>query len=360
LLAAALVFAFAACRGDSDNGPSSSETPDGSDASASPTRDARSSGDGEALDTEEIVERLSPSVVQVVTEGAALNVFGELEPSRGIGTGVVIDDDGRIVTNDHVIRLDGETLASEISVTLSDGRTVDATVVGSDQQTDIAVIDIDATSLTPAELGDEASLPVGSDVVAIGFALGLEGGPSVTRGVVSAKSRSIQESVTTIPDAIQTDASINPGNSGGPLVDERGRVVGINTAIALGAQNIGFAISIDLAKPIIDELIADGQVARGYLGVTSTDVTPARAAQLDLPVERGVGVVTVAPGSPADEAGLQPNDIMVGIGQEEIENLGHVLEALRRYGPGERVTVRFYRGEELRETEVTLAERPDA
>jgi S1-C subfamily serine protease len=313
---------------------------------------------GSQLSTEEIVRQLRPSVVQVLTEGASPDIFGQLEPSQGIGTGFIIDEEGHIITNNHVVRIGGSQVANQITVTLSDGRTAEAEVVGTDPQTDLAVLKIDLGDLTPAELGDAASLNVGEDVVAIGFALGLEGEPTVSRGVVSAKARTIQEETVSINDAIQTDASINPGNSGGPLVDNQGRVVGINTAIIQGAQNIGFSISIDVAKPIVEELVTGGTVQRGYIGVQLTDITPSLAQNLDLPVDEGVGIVQVVPGSPAAEAGLEQNDIIVGLEDQEVTNTGDLLEALRSYEAGDTVTVRLYRDDEQQELDITLGAQP--
>ncbi|OGO50334.1 MAG: hypothetical protein A2148_06625 [Chloroflexi bacterium RBG_16_68_14] len=348
---ALLAVLVAACNG---NGGVASPTA----TSTAGTTEAPTREPGARLSTVEIVRKLRPSVVQVVTEGAQLNVFGELVPSRGLGTGVIIDAEGLIVTNNHVVRV-GDALASRITVTLADGRTLSASVVGADPQTDLAVLKIDAQGLTPAELGDVSALPVGADVVAMGFALGLEGDPTVTRGVVSAKNRTIQEQSVSINDAIQTDASINPGNSGGPLVDDRGRVVGISTAIIQGGENIGFAISIDLVKPIVEELIRNGRVERGFLGVRFTDITPSLARNLGLPAEEGVGLAEVVAGSPADEADLRPEDIIIALGDTKIRNSGDLLEALRRHRAGERVKVRFYRDGDEQETEVTLGAQPE-
>ena len=311
---------------------------------------------GLRLSTEDIVRKLRPSVVQVLTEGATRNTFGQLVPSQGIGTGVILDTEGHIVTNDHVIRVGG-AIANTITITLWDGRTASATVVGADPATDLAVLKIDLDGLTPAELGDVATLAVGAEVVAVGFALGLAGDPTVTRGVISAKGRTIQEDSISINDAIQTDAGINPGNSGGPLVDDNGRVIGINTAIISGAQNIGFAISIDLAKPIIEELLTNGRVERGFLGVTPTDITPSLARNLGLPSDRGVGLVSVDPDSPAAEGGLQANDIIIRLAGTEIRNSGDLVEVLRQYREGEEVTVHFYRDGDEEETTVTLGGR---
>jgi S1-C subfamily serine protease len=349
-----VLLLLTACNGDGREEPGAS-TASSPGPAATATIELPSSGS--SLSTEQIVQVLRPSVVQVLTEGAARNVFGELVPSQGIGTGVILDEEGHIVTNDHVIRV-GQSIASRITVTLSDGRTARATVVGADPQTDLAIIQIDEEGLSPAELGSLGSLPVGAEVVAMGFALGLEGDPTVTRGVVSAKGRTIQEQTgISINDAIQTDASINPGNSGGPLVDDRGRVVGINTAIAGNAQNIGFAISIDLVKSVIEELIANGVVRRAFLGITFQDITPGLARNLDLPTDEGVGIAVVEPGSPAADAGLEPNDIIIGLGDDQITNSGDLLEALRGYPAGDTVEVRYYRNGQLEETDITLGER---
>ena len=355
-------LAFVACDGDG-NGDATA-TPGATGEALETATPFPTAEPGAQLSTVEIVQRLSPSVVQVLTEDATQNIFGEVVPSRGIGTGVIIDDEGHILTNNHVVRVGGSPtgpVSSTITVTLFDGSTAGATVVGTDPQVDLAVIKIERQGLVPAELGDTETLPVGSQVVAIGFALGLEGAPSVTSGVVSAKDRTIdQQQGISINGLIQTDASINPGNSGGPLVDDRGRVVGINTAIIANVENVGFAISIDLARPVAQELIANGFVNRGFLGVTVRDVTPGLAASLGLPAEQGVTIDAIVAGSPADDAGLQPSDILIAIGESDIRNGGDLLEALRRHRAGERVTVHYYRDGGEEETDVTVGSRPDS
>ena len=315
---------------------------------------------GPRLSTVEIVRKLRPSVVHVLTE----DTTGFGTTSRGVGTGIIIDTEGHIVTNNHVVRVGGVPtgrIADRVTVTLFDGETAIARVVGTDPETDVAVLQIDVAGLIPAELGDVATLPVGSEVVAMGFALALQGDPTVTRGVVSAKNRTLQQPNIniSIPDAIQTDASINPGNSGGPLVDDRGRVIGINSIIIPGAQNIGFAISIDLVRPIAAELIESGQVERGFLGVGFDDITPSRAAIEGLPVDQGVIVNDVVAGSPAESAGLRPDDIIVGLEEASITSSGDLLEALRRYRVGTEVTVRFYRDGSEQEATTVLVDRPN-
>jgi serine protease Do len=351
----ALILTLSACKGGGEQGPTPEPTETAPAATASPT--AVPTRTGAPLSVPDIVKLLRPSVVRVQTEGATLDILGRPVPTQGVGTGVIIDQEGHIITNDHVVSLDS-TVASHITITLSDGRTVTAKVVGTDPPTDLAVLKIDATGLTPATLGDVSDLQVGEEVVAIGYALDLPGGPTVTQGVVSAKGRIIQEASYSISDAIQTDASINPGNSGGPLVDDHGEVVGIDTAIISQAQNIGFAISIDLAKPLVQEIIQTGSVSRGFLGVSTVDVTPSVAASFNLPVDSGVGVAAVTPDSPADKAGLRVNDIIVRLGDVTINNSGDLVQALTKYRAGDTITVVFYRGNQQQQVEVTLATRP--
>jgi len=192
----------------------------------------------------------------------------------------------------------------------------------------------------------------------IGFALGLEGAPTVTRGVLSAKGRTIEEEQYTIPDAIQTDAGINPGNSGGPLVNADGEIIGINTAIIRGAQNIGFAISVGLVQPIVRELIESGRIERAFLGVGTVDVTAGIADSFNLPVDDGVAITAVGEGTPAAEAGLRENDVIVRVAGERVRNGGELLVVLAGYRAGDTVEVEYYRGNDLRTAEVTLAERP--
>jgi serine protease Do len=351
----ALFLTLSACKGGGGQSPTPEASATAPAATASLT--AVPTRTGALLRVPDIVKLLRPSVVRIQTEGATLDILGRPVPTQGVGTGVIIDQEGHIVTNDHVVRLDSG-LASRVTVTLSDDRTVTAEIVGTDAPTDLAVLKIDATNLTPATLGNVSDLQVGEQVVAIGYALDLPGGPTVTQGVVSAKGRVIQEAPYSISDAIQTDASINPGNSGGPLVDDHGEVVGIDTAIIAQAQNIGFAISIDLAKPLVQDIIQKGFVSRGFLGVNVVDVTPSVAASFNLPVDRGIGVATVTSGSPADKAGLRVNDIIVRLGDVTINSSGDLLQALTKYQAGDKITVVFYRGSQQQEAEVTLTQRP--
>ena len=219
-------------------------------------------------------------------------------------------------------------------------------------------IDASGQGLQPATFADPKDLTVGETVIAIGYALDLPGNPTVTRGVLSATNRSIQETQTTIDPALQTDASINPGNSGGPLVDLDGRVIGINTAAIQNAQNVDFAISVALVQPISSELIKSGDITRGFMGIGTVDITKALASSLDLPVDHGVGVVNVASGSPADQAGIQADDIIVAIAGQQVANSGDLLNVLQKNGPGKTVSVDFYRGAKKMSANVTLGKNP--
>jgi S1-C subfamily serine protease len=354
---AVVAFAAVACEGggaEPTQTPSATVTVVASPA-ASPAAGTTPSAQGTLLTTPEIVRLLEPSVVHVLIEGTTFSVFGQPMATEGVGTGVIIDDAGHILTNNHVVFIDSGTPAQRITVTLSDGRQFQADLVGGDRPTDLAVLKIDAENLTPASLGDTAQLQVGDDVVAIGHALDLAGGPTVTRGVVSAKDRLIQEDPYIIPGAIQTDAPINPGNSGGPLVNMYGEVVGITTQVIRGtAEGIGFAISIDTAKPIAQDLIEKGQVERGYLGINMVNITPAIAEEYDLAVDSGVGIGSVQTDSPADLAGLAAGDIIVKAAGREIKNSGDLLGVLTEHRAGETVTIEYYRDGDLEEAEVTL------
>ena len=248
-----------------------------------------------------------------------------------------------------------------IAVTLSNGKSFPAQVVGGDATTDTAVIRIEAPGLQPAVLGLSSSLEVGQEVIAIGHALGLPGGPTVSKGVVSALDRSIQvDAQTTMVDLIQTDAAINPGNSGGPLLTTRAEVIGINTAVFQGSQGISFAINIDDAKIVVAQLMERGYIDRGFLGISPANLPPALGNQLDVPVMEGLLVVQVVPDSPAAKAGLQEEDVIVELGDEPIRNTGELSKFLIAHPPGSMVTVVYFSeaaAEWRREHEEETAER---
>ena len=308
----------------------------------------------ESLATVRVVKALTPSVVQIVTEDRAMDMFNQPVPSRGVGTGIILDERGHILTNNHVI-----TGAQRITVTLSNGESFPAEQVGGDALTDVAVIRIDAVGVQAAILGRSSDLQVGQEVIAIGHALGLPGGPTVSKGVVSALGRSIDTSPqTTMVDLIQTDAAINPGNSGGPLANTRWEIIGMNTAIIQGSQGIGFAINIDDAKIVAAQLMERGYVERGFLGITPFNISLGLADQLGVPVTEGILLVRVVPDSGAGKAGLREEDVIVQMGGEPIRNTGELSKFMIANLPGETVTIVFFRGTDRKTTQATLGEHP--
>lgn len=308
----------------------------------------------EGLSTVRVVKVLTPSVVQIVTEARAMDTFNQPIPSRGVGTGIILDERGHILTNNHVI-----TGAERLIVTLSNGESFPAEQVGGDALTDVAVIRIDAVGVQPAMLGRSSDLQVGQEVIAVGHVLGLLGGPTVSKGVVSALGRSIDTSPqTTMVDLIQTDAAINPGNSGGPLANTRGEVIGMNTAIIQGSQGIGFAINIDDAKSVAAQLMERGYVERGFLGITPFNINPGLVDQLGVPVIEGILVVRVVPDSGAAKAGLREEDVIVQMGGASIRNTEELSKFMIANLPGESVTIVFFRGTDKKTTQATLGEHP--
>ncbi len=300
-----------------------------------------------------VVEKLAPSVVAIFTQGLATDFFFETVPTQGAGTGIVASQDGNILTNAHVV--EG---ARQIRVLLNNGEELPAELVGSDPATDLAVIKVDADNLTVASFGDSDTLLVGDPVVAMGQALGLRGGPTVTSGIVSALDRSIRTQGGVLENLIQTDAAINPGNSGGALTDMAGNVVGVNTAIAGDAQNIGFAIAITPARAIVEQLIESGEVIHPFLGIQMVELSPAIASQRDLPVDEGALIFQVVPGSPAAAAGLQENDVITRIQDQKVETASDVSKVINASQPGDRVELTIARGSDTTEVTATLAERP--
>ena len=310
---------------------------------------------GDNMTTVEAVRALGPSVVQISTDTVAISLYNRIVPQTGVGSGIIIDKVGNILTNNHVV--EGADL---VTVTLNDGRSYPATLVGSDNITDLAVIKISAAKLTPAKFGRSADLEVGEDVIAVGHALGLKGGPTVSKGVVSALERTIQtDAQKAMVDLIQTDASINPGNSGGPLANNKGEVIGINTAIIDDSNGIGFAINIDDAHVVVDQILASGNVLRGFLGITPFNVTDSIREQINLPVADGVIIAGVVTGFPAEKSGLQTEDVIVMLNKVSIENAGDLSKFLLNNPPGSKVEVRFYRNGELQSVGIVLADKPD-
>ncbi len=309
-----------------------------------------------SMPTTEVVKVLAPSVVNISTELATPTLFNAPFSPSGIATGVILSPEGHVLTNYHVV----ET-GQDITVTLSDGTNHEAEVVGQDPVTDIAVIRIvGVEDLEPARLGDSSTLEVGEDVIAIGHAMGLRGAPTVSKGVVSALGRSVDTTHnTTIVDLIQTDASINPGNSGGPLVNTRAEVIGINTVVVSVGQGIGFAININDAKEVARQIVDQGFVRRGYLGVLPLALNPLVAAQLGLDPEiEGIMLRHVVPDSPADDAGLRNGDIIISMGDQPLRNTGELGKFLISHQPGDIVNVTALRDDKELIASITLGERP--
>ena len=270
--------------------------------------------------------------------------------TQGAGSGVIISEDGYILTNNHVV--EG---ASEVTVTLSNKKEYQAQVIGLDPKTDLAVLKIDAEKPLPAaSMGNSENLKVGDWVVAIGNPFGLN--HTVTSGIVSAKGRVI--GAGPYDDFIQTDASINPGNSGGPLFNMNGEVVGINTAIIPQGQGIGFAIPVNTAKPLIPQLVSDGEVTRGYLGVNIQSITPELARALNIEEPKGALVADVTPGSPAEKGGIKRGDVIVSYDGKQVEG-HHVLPAMVAATPvDEKVTVAVLRDGKQRQLSVRVGKLP--
>jgi serine protease Do len=311
---------------------------------------------GSELSSQELVAEVAPAVVSIVTETVSYNWFWQAVPQTGAGSGIVISSDGYIVTNNHVV--EG---AQKVTVTLSDGSAFAATIVGSDAQTDLAVVKIDANNLTYLHFLSNSleQLSVLDPVVAVGNALALPGGPTWTTGVVSNLGRSIEESTgVVLNDIIQTDAAINAGNSGGPLLDTAGQVVGINVAIASNAENIGFAISTDTAIPVVQNLITEGKMVRPWLGVEVTTVTSTIQRYYNLSVSAGVLITSVTSGSPANKAGLRAGDVITKIDNEDISTAAELISAVSSHQIGDQVEIVYYRGNVQQVATATLEESP--
>jgi serine protease DegQ len=315
-------------------------------------------------------ERASPAVVSVVTSQPARRgphaddpwfrfFFGdrgpEAAPQAGLGSGVIVSPEGYLLTNHHVVK-DAEA----IEVRLADGRQASARLVGSDPDTDLAVLKLDLPSLPVVALGDAGALRVGDPVLAIGNPFNV--GQTVTAGIVSALGRT-RLGLSTYENFIQTDAAINPGNSGGALVDGQGHLVGINTAIfsrSGGSLGIGFAIPVDTARVVLDALVRDGQVARGWLGVEQSDLTPEFVDSFKLPVKQGALITGVLQGGPASQAGLKPGDVVLRLGDTPVAGTTQLLAAVAALKPGSTVPVTVQRGAQTLTLPVAVGQRPKA
>ncbi|MBI1185798.1 MAG: PDZ domain-containing protein [Alphaproteobacteria bacterium] len=299
----------------------------------------------------QVVERAGPSVVGV--RRGRRSRMGDIYD--GAGSGVIIASDGYALTNNHVVRG-----AERIEVVLHDGRVLAAQLVGADPDTDLALVRLDGNGFAAAALGDSDALRVGELMVAIGNPLGLQA--TVTVGVVSALRRTLRgESGRLIEDVIQTDAALNPGNSGGALVDAYGRVIGVNTAIAGGAQGICFAVPINTAKWIIPELMRDGRVTRGWFGVAgqTQGLAQALTRRLGLKTASGVLVIAVVEGGPALDAGVRIGDVVLSLNGEATETVDDIHRVLTRESIGKRLTLKVLRDGALVDLMLTVRARPE-
>jgi len=314
--------------------------------------------------------RATPAVVSIVaTKMARRNphaddprfrfFFGDEAASRqaqtGLGSGVIVSPEGYLLTNNHVI--EG---ADEIEVQLADGRQVRARVIGADPETDLAVLKIDLDKLPIVAFGDAPSLQVGDVVLAIGNPFNV--GQTVTAGIVSALGRN-QLGLSTFENFIQTDAAINPGNSGGALVDASGNLVGINTAIfsrSGGSMGIGFAIPVDIARQVMEAIVSEGRVTRGWIGVEPRDLTPEIAQSIGLQVASGVLITGVLQDGPASRGGLRPGDVVTRIGETPVANTTELMSAVAALRPRSEAVIGVQRGERALEMRLVIGERPAA
>lgn len=313
-----------------------------------------------------VASQVSPSVVSIVTESTGRNIYGISTIQQSAGSGIIISQNGYVMTNKHVVN----SSAENVEVILADGTSYDdVEFVGSDPTNDIAFLKIkNVSGLTPAKLGDSASLKVGQKVIAIGNALG-QYQNTVTTGIISGTSRPVMassangSSVEALENLLQTDAAINPGNSGGPLVGLNGEVIGINTAVASQAEGIGFAIPINDAKGMIKTLLADGKVVKPYVGVRYISVTPDVVKQYNLNVKNGAYVKSspnapaVVSGSPAEKAGLKEGDIITKIDDTPVDSAHPFASLIAQHSVGDKVKLVYLRDGRENTVEVTLAPR---
>jgi serine protease Do len=318
----------------------------------------------------DVAKKVSPSVVSITTtsQSSGFSFFGSSQSEEGAGTGIIVSGNGLIMTNNHVI-----SGASEIDVFASDGKEYkNAKVVAADTTNDLAFIQISASGLTPATLGDSSNVQVGTEVIAIGNALG-QYQNTVTQGIISGLGRPVAAgdedggSVEQLQNLFQTDAAINPGNSGGPLVNVGGQVIGIDTAVASDAQGIGFAIPINEAKQELQSVQSQGTISRPYLGVYYIPVTQAFASDNNLPVTNGAyvsgdsssGTPAVVSGSPAAQAGLQQGDIITKVGNQSISQSNTLSVLIGKYKVGDKVQLTYIRSGKTQTVTVTLQQAPN-
>ncbi len=307
----------------------------------------------------DIAVKVTPSIVNIdIRTAPQKGLFFDTGPQEGTGSGVIYKEDGYIITNNHVIQD-----AQEITVRLASGQELTGTKVGADPETDIAVVKIEKAGLPTLKLGDSDKLVVGELCVAVGSPFGFE--QSVTAGIVSALNRNISadspSGVTVLTDLIQTDAAINPGNSGGALCDSSARLIGINAVIASaagGSEGVGFAIPINTAQKVADDLIAGRPVSHPYIGILGQTVTDTIAEQYELPVSDGAYITRVVPDGPADKVGIKTGDIIVEIDGETVKGMDEIISEVRGRNAGDTISLTYYDGNEKKTVDVTLEKKP--
>ncbi len=302
-----------------------------------------------------IAKKAGPSIVGVKVNYVSQGMFGSLEEADEEGSGIIYSADGYIITNYHVISSALSNSNATVTVTFSNNESVDATIVGSDEVTDLAVLKVDKTGLTPAEIGVASNLEVGELAVAIGNPLGQELAGSVTVGYISALNRELTTDGRTYK-LIQTDAAINPGNSGGALVNSQGQVIGINT-VKIGAtevEGLGFAIPTDDAIPIIKELIQNKKIVRPYIGISGIDLNASNAKKYNL--AEGIYVSSILNNSPAAKAGIKKGDVIVGVDSKEVKTMEELNKIKNSKNVGDKMTLKINRNSKEVEVTITLEE----
>jgi len=300
------------------------------------------------------IDKLNESVVAIDSMRLTRNPRYGVVPLEGQGSGVIIDSNGYIITNNHVV-----AGASRVQIHLRDGRSFEGEVVGSDPATDVALIRVrNDTPLPAATLGDSDAIKVGQFALAIGNTLGLPGGSTASLGVIGALGRPLPWAEFVFEGLIQTDAAINPGNSGGPLADINGHVVGINTAMIPFAQGVGFAIPINAVKRVVQQIFEKGRVIRPWLGISGMSLTPQLARRYNLQADNGVLVAGLERNGPAFEAGLRMGDVIFKIGEIEVKQMKDLLLGLSKFEVGSAVNIQYFRMGSRREASLRLSEVP--
>jgi len=314
-----------------------------------------------AVNVAVVSRKAIPSIVNIdIRTAPQQGPFFDIGPQEGTGSGVIYSEDGYILTNNHVVKD-----AEKITVTLASGQELTGKKVGADPEDDIAVVKIDKTGLPTLKVGNSDNLTVGELAVAVGSPFGFE--QSVTAGIISALHRSISasaeqgQSAVVLTELIQTDAAINPGNSGGALCDSRARLIGINAVIASasgGSEGVGFAIPINTAKKVADDIIAGRPVSHPYMGVLGQSINEEIATQYSLPVSKGAYVTRVLPDGPAGKAGIKTGDIIVAVDGKPVNSMDGLVGEIRKRNVGDKLSVTYYSGDEKKTAEVTLEEKP--